>query len=230
MTAPVIVAIDGPAGVGKSTVARLLAERLGLPVLDTGAMYRAAALRASELAIDPADGVAVARLASELELEVRRAGTTGIEVWLEGQPVGERIRTPEISAATSVISTHAPLRRRLVELQRRAAAREGAVVEGRDIGSVVFPETPFKFFLTARPAVRAQRRFVELQAKGLAVDLEKLQAELSERDARDGNRADSPMRADESYIVVDSSDAPPAEIVEEMVAAIAALSKAAHAV
>jgi cytidylate kinase len=212
-----IVAIDGPAGVGKSTVARLLAKSLGVPVLDTGAMYRTVALEVLERGIDPDDGAAVEQVCAGIELEMQLTPAGEIEVLLGGVPVGRRIRTPEVSEAASRVSIHPGVRRRMVELQRRTADKTGAVLEGRDIGTVVFPHTPYKFFLTARQGVRAERRHRELVAAGKDVDFAEVLADLEERDERDESRANSPLRHDESYSVVDSSDLGPAEIVEKMV-------------
>lgn len=213
---PLIVAIDGPAGVGKSTVARLLARELGVPVLDTGAMYRTVALEALRRGVDPDDGAATARLSREIDLEMRLTGAGDIEILLGGEPVGQLIRTPEVSEAASRVSTHPPVRERMVELQRETAARTGAVLEGRDIGTVVFPQTPYKFFLTARPEVRARRRHQELMAGGKDVSFGAVLEDLQRRDERDQGRVASPLRRDDTYLVVDSSDKPPVAVVAEM--------------
>ena len=212
-----IVAIDGPAGVGKSTVARLLAKSLGVPVLDTGAMYRTVALEVLERGIDPDDGAAVEEVCAGIDLEMQLTDAGEIEVLLAGVPVGRRIRTPEVSEAASRVSIHPGVRSRMVELQRRTAERTGAVLEGRDIGTVVFPHTPYKFFLTARQEVRAERRHRELLAAGKSVDFAEVLADLEERDDRDESRSHSPLRQDDTYAVVDSSDIGPPEIVERMV-------------
>ncbi|MCP3964472.1 MAG: (d)CMP kinase [bacterium] len=215
-----IVAIDGPSGVGKSTVARLLARRLGVPVLDTGATYRAVALEVLEAGIDLDDREAVLAAVGRADIELQPTADGGLEVMLDGRPVGDRIRTPEVSAATSRVSVHPEIRARLVALQRRVAARFGAVVEGRDIGSVVFPETLHKFFLDARPAVRADRRHLELVASGKDSSYQQVLRDIEERDARDRGRPDSPLICDETYHVIDSSDLTPERIVDRMVATI----------
>jgi cytidylate kinase len=216
------VAIDGPAGVGKSTVARLLAARLGVPMLDTGAMYRAVALDVLERGVDPADREAVVAVAAASPVEVA-AGAAGVGIRLAGEPVEPRIRTSEVSEATSRISTYPEVRRRMVELQRRAAERFGAVVEGRDIGTVVFPDTPHKFFLEARNEVRAERRHRDLEAApGEAPPVEEVRRDLERRDRRDREREDSPLACDETYEVIDTSELSPEEVVERMVRAIEA--------
>ncbi len=212
-----IVAIDGPSGVGKSTAARILAQRLGVPMLDTGATYRAVALKVLESGLDPEDRPAVLAAADSATIELRRTDDGGVEVFLDGRPVGQRIRTAQVSAATSKISVHPEIRRRLVALQRSAAARFGAVVEGRDIGTVVFPDTPHKFFVDARPEIRAGRRHRDLQAAGKATSVDAVQRDLEERDARDSGRRDSPLVCDESYCAIDTSDLSPDQVVDRMV-------------
>lgn len=213
---PPVVAIDGPAGVGKSTAARFLARRLGLPVLDTGAMYRAVALKVLESGVDPGDREAVVRTAAATDIDVRPGAGEALEVLLDGVPVGERIRTPEVSEATSRISTYPEIRRQQVELQRRIAARAGAVVEGRDIGTVVFPDTPHKFFLKAHRRVQAERRHRELVAAGKTATVEEVEREIERRDARDSGRRISPLQCDETYTVIDTSGLTPDQVVERM--------------
>lgn len=219
MAEPILVAIDGPSGVGKSTAARRLAERLGVPVLDTGAMYRAVGLRALEENLDLDDEAAVLRLAETIDLDLRPVpggGPGDLELWIDDAPAGERIRTHEVSEATSRVSVHPALRRRMVALQRQWGARHGAVVEGRDIGTVVFPDTPHKFFLDARAEVRARRRCDELRAKGEDVAFADILADVERRDARDSERADSPLTCDASYERIDTSDAAPDQVVARM--------------
>lgn len=213
---PLIVAIDGPSGVGKSTAARQLAHRLGVPFLDTGAMYRAVGLKVLESGADPYDENAVVGIAREADVRLSRRDDDSFEVLLDGEPVEGRIRTPEVGEATSAISAYPEVRQRMVRLQREAAGQFGAVLEGRDIGTRVFPDTPHKFFLDARSDVRFQRRFEELAAAGRPVTYDQVVDEITRRDRRDSTRADSPLTRDGSYTFIDSSDLTIDQVVEEM--------------
>lgn len=219
---PLIVAIDGPAGVGKSTAARRLAERLGVPYLDTGAMYRAVALAVLDRGADPDDPEAVVETAREAELSLRGEDDGTFSVLLDGEPVEQRIRAPRVGEAASKVSTYPQVRQRLVALQRASGQTFGAVMEGRDIGTQVFPDTPHKLFLTARPDVRARRRHDQLVGMGKDVSLEEVRREMDERDDRDASRDASPMQVDDSYTVIDTSDLEVDEVVEKMVAAVEA--------
>jgi len=219
--APIVVAIDGPSGVGKSTAARRLALRLGVPFLDTGAMYRAIALRVLEGGTDPGDRDAVEAIAAKTGVSLRARPDGSFEVLLDGEPVEPRIRTPEVGEATSTIAAYPGVRRRMVELQRDAASHCGGVVEGRDIGTRVFPETPHKFFLDARSEVRFRRRHDELAAAGREVTIDQVRDEITRRDRRDTTRADSPLSRDPSYTYIDTSDLGIDEVVERMAQAVA---------
>ena len=204
MPAPLIIAIDGPSGVGKTTTSRMVARELGIPHIDTGAMYRALAVAATREGIDTHDSAALEELAQRVRIDFI-AGETP-HVLLNDEDVTSLIRTPEMSMAASNVSAVPAVRRVLVKLQQDLGRRSGGVLEGRDIGTKVFPDTPFKFFLTARPEVRAQRRYDELAAKGEEVDYNSILAATVARDDQDSNRADSPLRYDDSYTVVDTSD------------------------
>lgn len=215
---PLIVAIDGPAGVGKSTVSRLVARELAIPQIDTGAMYRAIGLAATRAGIDVNDEERLAELASKSEIEFIPGEKP--RTILDGEDVTELIRTPEISMAASHVSAVPAVRRVLVKLQQAMGRRTGGVLEGRDIGTKVFPDTPHKFFLTARPEVRAQRRFRELTAKGQAVDFDQVLADTVQRDRQDSTRADSPLTYDDSYHVIDTSDLTIPDVVAQIVSLI----------
>ena len=223
MSAPaVVVAIDGPAGVGKSTVARRLAHRLGVPYLDTGAMYRALALHLLERGVDPDDRAAVAAALPDVRLELRLAPDGAAEVLLDGRPVASRIRAPEVSAAPSRAAVHPEVRERMVALQRELAQRHGGVLEGRDIGTHVLPDAAHKFFFEAPAEVRAQRRLGDLRATGRAAEISEVAREIAERDARDRERELSPLAPAAGAVVVDTSGGTIEEIVELLVRRIRA--------
>jgi cytidylate kinase len=216
-----IVAIDGPAGAGKSTTARLLAERLGYALLDTGAIYRTMALRARERGIAWDDGPGVASLADGLELGFRLEATVN-RVLVNGTDVTSAIRAPEISDGASRVSALPEVRAALLGLQRRIGGVGGVVVEGRDIGTVVFPNAEAKFFLTASTDERARRRVAELRAAGKPADPEKTRAEIVARDERDTTRAAAPLRCADDALEIDSSALGPDEVVSKMAAIVAA--------
>ena len=210
-----IVAIDGPSGVGKTTTSKLVARALDIPHIDTGAMYRAIGLAAVRRGVDLHDGDALEELAANTTIEFVPGDPP--RVLLEGDDVTHLIRTPEISMAASHVSAASGVRRVLVRLQQELGRRNGGVLEGRDIGTKVFPETPHKFFLTARPEVRARRRYAELIEKGQPADYDTVLAESVRRDEQDSTRADSPLSYDETYTVVDTSDLTISEVVDEIV-------------
>lgn len=213
-----VVTIDGPAGAGKSTVSRRIAERLGFTYLDTGALYRTVALAAVE---DPEVGITDAdrlgRLVRGLDI---RFGDGGTRVLLGGRDVTAEIRSPEISQAASKVSAIPAVREGLLEVQRRLGADGGVVVEGRDVGSVVFPDAEVKFYLTADVACRAQRRVDQLRESGVEVDFEATRREIEERDARDAGRAVAPLRRPEGAIEVDSGPLTAEQVIESMVAVV----------
>lgn len=202
----IVVAIDGPSGVGKSTTSRALASRLGVPYLDTGAMYRAVglAVRRAGIPLPLPDPDAVGRLAESVEVGVR-PGPEGSRTTLGDEDVSAEIRSPEISRYASAVAAVPAVRRVLAARQRALALAAGGVLEGRDIATKVVPEAPFRFFLTASSEVRARRRHDELAAKGTPQQLDAVTAELVARDEADSSRADSPLVCDERYTVVDTS-------------------------
>jgi cytidylate kinase len=220
---PIIVAIDGPAGVGKSTTSRRVARALGIPHIDTGAMYRAIALKAIRNQVALSDAERLEQLAADSRIEFRRADDQ-IRVELDGRDVNEEIRAPEISMAASSVSAVPGVRRVLVRMQQEMGRKDGGVLEGRDIGTKVFPETPYKFFLTARPEVRARRRLLDLQATGIDQPLEAVLTEVLQRDYQDSTRADSPLGYDQSYTVLDTSELSIDEVVDRIVATVRARS------
>ncbi|HET6426752.1 MAG TPA: (d)CMP kinase [Planctomycetaceae bacterium] len=206
-----IVTIDGPAGTGKSTVARLLAQRLGFEFLNTGAMYRAVALVCVERAISVEDHAAVAAIPPTLTMLFREN-----RLLLDGRDVSEAIRTTSVTEVASRVASNPRVRDHLVELQRRAADQVNLVTEGRDQGTIVFPHAECKFFLTASPEIRAERRLAELIAQGQDCSLEEILADQTERDRRDEQRACAPLRPAEDAVVIDSSSDPIEKVLARM--------------
>lgn len=206
MTQKLIVAIDGPVGSGKSTLARRVADMLAYVYIDTGAMYRAVALKALRrgIAIDPEHADVLESLSRDTRIDLR-AQDGGQRVFLDGEDVTTAIRTPDAAQAASKIAVIAGVRHVLVAEQRRAGQQGGVVMEGRDIGSVVFPDAQLKIFLTASPEVRAERRWREHQQKGDKIDLARTLEEIHERDRRDQGRATSPLVRAPDAVVVDST-------------------------
>ena len=215
-----IVAIDGPAGAGKSTVARKLADKLGFTLVDTGALYRAVALAAQREGVAWDDEVNVVAVARRVEvsrsLRLVPDSEKGVRVMLDGQDVSDAIRTADMGMGASRVSAIGGVRAALLDLQRQAGESGGVVLEGRDIGTVVFPDAEVKFFLTASPEIRAQRRYDELVLRGQKVDYAATLAEVKLRDEKDTNRPIAPLRRADDAIFVDSSNRPADEIVAEM--------------
>jgi CMP/dCMP kinase len=201
-----VIAIDGPAGAGKSTVARAVARALGFTYLDSGAMYRATALAALEAGVDPDDGERLGELAWGLDI-----GFAGDTITLDGKPVEGRIRSPEVTIAASRVSVHPQVRRAMVKRQRELIASANYVAEGRDIGTVVSPDSPLKVFLTASKQERARRRAAET-----GEPVESVKDAIEDRDRRDRERADSPLRAADDSVAVDTTDLTPDEVVQRI--------------
>lgn len=210
-----VVTIDGPAGAGKSSVAKQLARRLGYRLLDTGAIYRAVALTARARDVAWGDAVGCADIARDLDIRFDFVGDKN-HVYLGDHDATSEIRAPEISQGASQVSAHPEVRAALLELQRRLGAGGGVVVEGRDTGTVVFPTAEAKFFLTASEAERARRRVAELAAAGTVVDYEVTLREIHERDQRDASRDIAPMVAAADAVLVDSSTQTLEEVVESL--------------
>lgn len=210
-----IIAIDGPSGSGKSTLGRMLARALKLLYIDTGSMYRAVALAVIEARIDPNDHEVVTKLANQIEIDLE-GDPDSLCVLLDGRDVTEQIRTESVTEMSSIVSVIPGVRRAMVERQR-AMGRRGAVLNGRDIGTVVFPDADVKFFLTAVPEERAERRFKEDQmTSSSAATLAETLADMIERDRRDSTRADSPLKAADDAILVDSTGKSIEEVFAEM--------------
>ncbi len=211
--APMIVAIDGPAGAGKSTVGRAVADRLGLQYLDTGAMYRAITFAALRRGLDPADEDDVAELSEAVDLSVD-AGPNGTVVIVDGVDATVEIRGREVTSAVSAVASNSRVRSELVRRQRRwVSDHAGGVVEGRDIGSVVFPDATLKLYVTASPRVRAERRVAEIGG-----DVAEVEASIIERDRKDSTRSDSPLTEANGSVLVDTSGLSIDEVVERVLA------------
>lgn len=214
----ITVAIDGPAGAGKSTVAKAAAQALGYRLVDTGAIYRSVALIAQRNGVAWDDDAGLARIVGDLSIDFRFDGGVN-HVLVAGEDVTEAIRAPDISRGASVVSARPVVRRGLLELQRKLAGDGGAVLEGRDIGTVVCPDAPVKFFLDASPEERARRRFEELKARGSATSFESVRDEMIARDAQDESRAHAPLKAADDAVHLDSTRLSPDEVLARIVEA-----------
>jgi cytidylate kinase len=223
-----IIAIDGPSGAGKSTLGKMLAKKLGLLYLDTGAMYRAVAVSALHKGTSFQDAEGLTTTAERAKIELV-GEPDSLHVVLDGDDVSAEIRTLEVAQAASIVSTISGVRRVMVDHQREIglSAPNGCVLEGRDIGSVVFPNADFKFFLTAKPEARARRRFEEDKAKGLISTFEETLEQINQRDERDVSRTDSPLIISDDAIVIDTSELDLTEVFEQMLAAIGEKTNAA---
>ena len=221
-----IIAIDGPSGAGKSTLGRMLARALNLLYIDTGSMYRAVALAVMESSISAANDVAVGSLAGRVDIDLK-GDPDSLRVTLGGVDVTELIRTEEVTDLSSIISTIPEVRRAMVARQREMGQR-GAVLNGRDIGTVVFPDADLKFFLTAVPQERATRRFNEERAQDPNADFEETFADMAERDRRDSTREDSPLKAADDAVIVDSTGLTIEQVFEKMMSHVEKKGRASH--
>lgn len=207
------IAIDGPAGAGKSTIARKLAENLGYVYVDTGAMYRAMALYFLEKGVDASQEEEISAAADEIDISIRYQDGEQ-QVFLNGENVNGKIRREEVGNMASITSVYPEVRKKLTVLQQKMAADMDVIMDGRDIGTSVLPDAEVKIYLTASSYVRAKRRYDELQAKGEPCDLQAIRLDIEERDDRDMNRAASPLRQAEDALLLDSSDKTIDEVVE----------------
>jgi cytidylate kinase len=218
------IAIDGPSGAGKSTVARFLAKRLGYVYIDTGAMYRSVALRVKEKGISPEDELALNQLASSLHITFITEGEQ-TRVCCDGEDITSAIRSPEISRLASSISKQKGVREALVQMQREMGKEGGIILEGRDIGTVVFPDADVKFYLDAKSDERVRRRYHEMVAKGVKADFKETQEDLVQRDHHDMHRTHSPLKKANDALFIDSTHRPVEWVVEEMVRIVKAKAK-----
>ncbi|HTP05496.1 MAG TPA: (d)CMP kinase [Nitrospirota bacterium] len=215
-----VIAIDGPSGAGKSTTARLLAERLGYIYIDTGAMYRAIGWKAKREGIDPADEQGLAWLCSRTEVTIKKDNKAP-SFFVDGIDVSGEIRTPEMGMLASAVSKSPAVRGRLLTLQRELGESGGVVMDGRDIGTVVFPDADMKFYLDASAEERGRRRYLELRAKGMDVDRARITQEIEERDRQDSGREIAPLKQADDALLIDSSSMSIDEVLSRMISEIA---------
>ena len=215
-----VIAIDGPSGAGKSTTARLLAERLGYIYIDTGAMYRSIGWKAKREGIDPEDERGLAELCARTAVTIKKDNKDP-KIFVDGIDVSGEIRTPDMGMMASAVSKSPAVRARLLTLQRELGENGGVVMDGRDIGTVVFPEADMKFYLDASAEERGRRRFVELRSKGMDVDRAQITQEIRERDRQDSGRKIAPLRKADDAVLIDSSDMSIDEVLHRMISEIA---------
>ena len=216
VTSSRVIAIDGPAGTGKSTVSKLLAQRVGAHYLDTGAMYRAATLAVQRAGVSPDAPDAIATVVADARIELRADGSGGSRVFLDGDDVSAPIRTDEVTNAVSAVSAVPAVRSKMVALQRIHAVDDFVVVEGRDIGTVVFPDAQVKIYLTATPEARALRRHRQNLSAGRDSDFEQVLESVNRRDHLDSTRTVSPLRPADDAVIVDTSDLSLEQVLDEL--------------
>lgn len=219
MQKKITIALDGPSGSGKSTVAKELSKKLNILYLDTGAMYRATAVKAISLGIDTLDEKGVETFIHDIDLKIKYVNGAQ-RTFLDGVDVSEKIREPHVSMAASNISSLKSVRLKMVEMQRKIASEESCVLDGRDIGSFVLPDAEYKFYVTATVAVRAKRRFNELKAKGHNVDYNQLEQEIEQRDYNDKHRDFAPLVKANDAVEIDTSEMSINEVVEKILSYI----------
>ncbi len=217
-----VIAIDGPSGSGKGTISRLVANELGFHLLDSGALYRLTALAASRAGAELTDSARLAGIAGSMDIRFDSDADGEELVYLDGEEVSAAIRNEECGAMASIVAAQPPVRTALLQLQRRFSRSPGLVADGRDMGSVVFPEAALKIFLTASPDERAQRRYKQLKGKGIDVNLAALSRDIAERDRRDAEREVAPLKPCEDAAIIDTTGV----MIEEVVNQVLALSRA----
>jgi cytidylate kinase len=220
-----IIAIDGPAGSGKSTVAREVARRLGFTYLDSGAMYRAVTLAALDSGTDLDDGAALGDIAGRLAIELRRRDDDNAQVFVDGHDVSDAIRDPRVTGASSRVAAHPDVRRAMLDKQRALIAAGDYVVEGRDIGTVVAPDAPVKAFLTADPAERARRRAIELERRGVSVQQDEVRSAIEQRDRLDSTRSAAPLRQADDAELIDTTSLTASAVADRIVELARAASR-----
>jgi cytidylate kinase len=213
-----IIAIDGPAGSGKSTVAREVARRLGFTYLDSGAMYRAVTLSALESGVDLGDGAALGRIAQSLTIELRRRDDDNAQVIADGRDVSDAIREPRVTGASSTVAAHPAVRTAMLDKQRGLMASGNYVVEGRDIGTVVAPDAPVKAFLTADASERARRRTAELERRGVSIEHDEVRSAIEQRDLLDSTRSAAPLRQADDAELIDTTGLTADAVADKIVA------------
>lgn len=219
---PLIIAVDGPSGAGKSTVARAVAKRLGILYLDTGAMYRAIGVAALEQGLDTQDEAAVSELIRTLRMDMKPAENGGFRVWVDGRDLTDYIRTPQASRAATDVAAYAAVRSAMVGLQRKIAQGQNVILDGRDIGTTVFPDAPYKFYVSASLEERARRRHAELLARGENQTLEDVTRAIIQRDHDNASRLVSPERQASDALLIDTTGKSVDQVVNEIVRAVSA--------